>query len=92
MHNQVCPESIEAIAGSIAAVCEAVDITFDTSTTVSGTTANLTPCGASEQDLINLAPSPATKQEGIDAIKPPERFDPLTHSKRIQAFKANGRK
>ena len=67
----MCPQSIEAIVGSIAAVCEAVDITFDTSTTVSGTTANLTPCGASEQDLISIAPSPATKQEGIDATLVP---------------------
>lgn len=67
MHNQVCPQSIEAIAGSVAAVCEAVDITFDTSTT----TGNSTPCGASEQDLINLAPSPATKQGGIDATLVP---------------------
>jgi len=73
----VCPQSIEAIAGSIAAVCEAVDITFDTSATVSGTTANSTHCGASEHDLIKLAPSPATKQEGIDATLVPLPSSPV---------------
>lgn len=78
MVNPVCPQSIEAIVGSIAAVCQAVDISFDRDANASDTAINSTsngdlaaPSGASEQELTNAAWSPAIKHESIDATRVP---------------------
>jgi histone deacetylase HOS3 len=88
-YDAVCPQSIEAIAGSIAAVCEAVDISFGGSRIVSETATNSTSSGAfarsssaSEPEPVDFSASPFIEQEGVDATQVSHCMEPLPNNPR----------
>lgn len=85
-YNIVCPRSIEAISGSIAAVCEAVDISFGGRRIASEREPHSTPDGASASvpsvcrpELVDFSASPVLNQEGIDATQVPLPPSPVQH-------------